>query len=998
MLSCRLLRCSRLAVGAVGLRLNRASSFHPFSQRDEEDLVRVVKTKPRHVLKHVRQQVWRSRKRELHFRNTVTHLMIVLQEFLRKQTIDPSNASQIMEGIMEECVKYAQHDMAHLLFRAFLRFRKYGCVITVDALRHLFESYRENDSSDLMLQLANEMRGDPALRPLCVAAYLFANRPDEAEALQEGLPFSGLTCDDIVALIDGYDKLQKTDKIMAVLESVVDTSVSGSRGAAELTDIFRAFFRVFHKRDDDAAFTKVLHAALKREVKFDSPSFAIILRQRMRHVTCTEEIIAVERELQEFGYTPDVTGSSIIIAAYARLVHFGERGSEELMLAKVDTLLSSIESRLKQGDPDMDVSAAHIRAVIRGYGAAGRPESIKSAWARMQHSSLTNDVRVYNELFKWFSLMGNVKDVIALKEEMDAAGVQADSQTYTWTLRALGKYYPRHVEKLYAEMLDRHVRPDVHLYTTLIGIFGDLGEMERVEKLTQEMMQREALGTLQLTPITFAVLIRIYGNDLVKAELAYADAKKRAMSDHPHVQTSMLHVYVNHAEGGERVDNFLSTIPSWSTDVYNVLLNKYGKEGQRDKVEELVNRMREKEVVMNDVTFGTLITTYARWGCSDRVREMIQLLKEHGGEVSAAFYSVLASSLSRMGDVEGVTNAWDDLLSSKLFPDTEVYNQFLMLYSRQHNAGKMQAVLNSMMKHIPPNPVTATTVLDMLGKSGRVAEMEALFEDMKASTDTMPTAVTYHQVMNAYAKTGDVAKMKKLHEEYLEKGYGNNAVTYNILADGYGRARRLEQMEEVVQQRRAAEVPMDDLAYCIMIAAYGRMRLKNEVLRLHNEITQPANSHLFSKKVVWAFIDSFCRCGAPEEMEKCVEELKKGTANGEIGGNDVLSLIPYYCRLGDMGAVEKLQSIARGLNVDMSYTALNAITRGYAKIGQFEKTVEVLHILRDKNWVPDASTALSLSSAFLKAGLHEQAQQVVQWRRQYAKHAGEETATSAVAQ
>ncbi|KEG05255.1 polyadenylation/uridylation factor 1, partial [Trypanosoma grayi] len=176
----------RVALGLTGARLNRATTFQPFSQKDEDDLVRVVKTKPRHVLKHVRQQVWRSRKRELHFRNTVTHLMIVLQEFLRKQLIDPASASQIMEGIMEECVKYAQHDMAHLLFRALLRFRKYGCTISIDALRHLFESYKENDSSELMLQLANEMRGDPALRPLCVAAYLFAGHPDEAEALQEG--------------------------------------------------------------------------------------------------------------------------------------------------------------------------------------------------------------------------------------------------------------------------------------------------------------------------------------------------------------------------------------------------------------------------------------------------------------------------------------------------------------------------------------------------------------------------------------------------------------------------------------------------------------------------------------------------------------------------------------------------------------------------------------------------------------------------------------------
>ncbi|EKG08031.1 hypothetical protein TCSYLVIO_000834 [Trypanosoma cruzi] len=987
MFTCRLLLRRHAAIGLTCLRFSqRTASFQPFSQKDEEDLVRVVRTKPRHVLKHVRQQVWRSRKRELHFRNTVTHLMIVLQEFLRKQLIDPASASQIMEGIMEECVKYSQHDMAHLLFRAFLRFRKYGCVISVDALRYLFESYKENDSSELMIQLANEMRSDPAMRPLCIAAYLFANHPEEADALHEGLSFSDLTREDIVALIDGYDKLRRTEKIMEVLQKVTQLNID----PADLTDIFRALFRVFYQRDDEASFAAVFQASREKSVALDAATFAIILRQRMRHVTSVEEIAAVEAELQEIGYVPDVTGNSIIIAAYARLIHFGDRGSEELMLSKVDTLLSSIESRLKQGDPDMDISAAHIRAVIRGYGAAGRPDSLKTAWTRMQYNGLTNDVRVYNELLKWFALMGNVKDVIALKEEMDAAGVHPDSQTYAWTLRALGKYYPRHVEKLYEEMVEKRVRPDVQLYNTMIGIFGDLGDLERVETIVEEMKRREGFGTLQLTPVTFAVLIRIYANDLAKAEAAYAEAKKRDLTDHPHVQTSMLHVYANHAEGSEKLEELLKEISSWSTDIFNVLLNKYGKSGQREKVTELIDKMKAEGTAMNDVTFGTLITAFARWGDAEKVRDVIQLLKEHEGEVSAAFYSVLASSLSRMGDVDGVSNAWDDLLSSKLFPDTEVYNQFLLLYSRQHNAGKMQAVLNSMMKQVPPNPVTATTVLDMLGKSGRVAEMESLFDDMKQSPDTMPTSVTYHQMMNTYAKTGDVAKMEKLHAEFLEKGYTNNAVTHNILADGYGRARRFERMEEIVQQRKSSGIPMDDLIYCIMATSYGRARLKKEVHRLYTEVTSPTSRHLFTRKVIWSFVDAFCRCTAPDDMEKCVEELKKTDENNTLSASDVLTLIPYYCRLGDMSRVDELREKANSMNADLSYTSLNAIARGYARAGRFDKTVETLHLLRDRNWVPDAATALSLSSSFLKAGLHEQAQQVVQWRRQYAKHAGEE--------
>ncbi|KAG5507535.1 hypothetical protein JKF63_06484 [Porcisia hertigi] len=978
--------------GSTAVLHSRTGAFRPFSQKDEDDLLKVVKTKPRHVLRHVRQQVWRSRKRELQFRNTVTHLMIILQEFLRKQLIDPAYASQIMEGILEECVKYAQHDMAHLLFRAFLRFRKYGCVMTLNSIRCLFDSYRHNDSTDLMLQLAQEMKDVSELRPLCIAAYLFANHEADAEAFREGLALTDLGSEDILALISGYEKLKRVNKLQEILDAVPSMPTPETR-----TEVCAALFRAFAKLDDDDSFTRTLQVALEHKMPLSADVCATALRHKMRHVTNAEEISAIEEELKELGYVPDATCNSIVITAYARLLHFGDRGSEELMLAKVDTLLSSIESRLKQGDPEMDISAAHIRAVIRGYGAAGRPESIKDAWQRMQSPSLTNDVRIYNELFKWFALMGNVKDVLATKREMESNSVSPDAVTYTWLFRALGKYYVRHVEEYYKEMQERRVRPDIHLYTTLLGIFGDLGRMDTVEALLAELQRREEAGTVQFTPITFAVLIRVYSGDIDKAKALYADAKQRNLSDHPHVQTSMLHALALDKSGTTaEVDEFVKKITTWSTDIYNVLLHMYGKRMDRERFDATLEKMKSEAVEMNDVTFGTLITAFARWGEGEKVNEVIQLLKSHEGEISATFYSVLASSLSRMGNQEGVENAWEDLLASRLFPDTEVYNQFLSLYSRQHNVSKMQGVLDSMMKQVPPNPVTATTVLDMLGKSGRMSEMESLFDDMKLTPDTAPTSVTFHQVMNAYAKTGDVAKMEKVHEEFLEKGYVDNNVTYNILMDGHGRAKAFEQLEELRQKRCAAGIPMDDITYCIMLSAYGRSRLEKDVQRIFDEVNTEENRQWLTKRVVWSATDAFCRCNSSAGIEKCVELLRNISGERQtLSCSDYCGLIPYYCRMGQM---EKVEEVVRhihehGDSEALTYNALNAIARGYARVGRFEKTVETLHQLRDRNWVPDAATALQLSGAFLKAGLHEQAQQIIEWRRHYAKVAGSAAAT-----
>lgn len=972
-------RVSLLSCSSILLNSGSRPTFRPFSSKDENDLVQVITTKPRHVLKYVRQQVWKSRKRELQFRNSVTHIMIVLQEFLRKEVITPSVASNIMEGILEECVTYSQHDMAHLLFRAFMRFRKYGCQISVKAVRNLFESYKTSENKDLMLQLVDEMKEDSELRSLCIAGYLFAGKEAEAEELLGGTSYESLPKEDIVALVEGYAKLMKGDKVVTIVRELL----SDESTASTVCDV--ALRALFHAKDS-AAFSEVFGIVKERKIQLPQATFVAILRQKLRAVTKSESIQEVESELIDMGYEPSIAGASVIISAFVRLIQYGDHGSEELMLTKVDTLLSSIESRIKEGNPEDDISAAHVRAVIRGYGAAGKPDEMKAAWKSLQFDGIANDIRVYNELFKWYSLMGNVKEVLSLKEEANAASITLDANSYTWIFRSLGKFYPRHVEELYEELNAKHIRPDIHLFNSLLGVLGDLGQIDRVKSIQAEMQKRHEGGTLEYTSITFAVLLRIYQKDLDAAEKIYEQAKRMNLHDHPHVLTSMLHVLAFADPGGKKMEEFLGSIEHWSTDVYNVLLNKYSREKNVEKFNETIEKMKKEDVPMNDVTFGTLITAFARWGDSEKVNEVIQLLKEHEGQVSATFYSVLASSLSRMGKASGVDEAWEDLVSSKLFPDMEVYNQFLALYSRQHNVGKMQSVLNNMMKQVPPNPVTATTVLDMLGKTGHVTEMEDLFKDMKDTPDTLPTSVTFHQMMNTYAKNGDILKMEKIHEEFRKQGYTENAVTYNILMDGYGRSKRFEQLKELMEKRQKEGILVDDRAYCILITSFGRSRLLEEVQRLFDEVRSPTNCHLLSKRVLWSLIDAFCRCRDEQSIERCVELMKAATPTKELAIYEQLKLISYYCRMGNMEKVEDIVSFIQDKKEEVSYSAANALARGYSQIGRFEKCVEWLHYLRDRNWAPDPSTALHLSTAFLKAGLHDQAKQILEWRRQYVKH------------
>eukprot|EP00757_Euglenozoa_sp_SAG-D1_P004085 gene4085-14548_t len=158
-------------------------------------------------------------------------------------------------------------------------------------------------------------------------------------------------------------------------------------------------------------------------------------------------------------------------------------------------------------------------------------------------------------------------------------------------------------------------------------------------------------------------------------------------------------------------------------------------------MEGIVEKMREEDVPFDTVTFGTLATAYSKNGEHDKLRDLLAHMKDDKNcrGLNASFYSIIASTFNRIGDLDAVDDAWDDLITSRLFPDTDVYNNFLSLYGRRHNLSRMQNVLEYMLRQVPPNPITATTVVDMLGKSGKIAEMERLLLEMRKTEDAAPT-------------------------------------------------------------------------------------------------------------------------------------------------------------------------------------------------------------------------------------------------------------------
>eukprot|EP00742_Colponemidia_sp_Colp-10_P015865 GILJ01018141.1.p1 GENE.GILJ01018141.1~~GILJ01018141.1.p1 ORF type:complete len:519 (-),score=95.38 GILJ01018141.1:153-1523(-) len=422
-----------------------------------------------------------------------------------------------------------------------------------------------------------------------------------------------------------------------------------------------------------------------------------------------------------------------------------------------------------------------------------------------------------------------------------------------------------------------------------------------------------------------------------------------------------------------------------SSEVYRIILRHYSGRNERTKFEETLTEMKQQGILFDDETVRVLITSYSRWNDAVKVRNVLSEATSLDGVHSAFFYADAAAAFARVGDMEAMDQVWADLTNSKINITMTVFNKFLDLYMAVNNLDKVQLILNHMMESVPPNPITATTVIDMLGKMGRVNEMEALLDEMEKSTNAMPTVVTYHQAMSAFAKVGDITKVEGIRQRMARApNMPESAITYNILVEAYGRAKRFEHIAELIQERRSKGIAMDEFGYIGLINTYARARMIDEV----NDVVAsllgsavPLNARLLA-----VIAGAYSFVGDMGKVEHYVKLLLSHPTRRQ---RDVESIFLMFSRLRDTKKLEEmLEAFPRTEYV------YNVCIGAFAKSGDYIKVATLLHEMELKKMTLQRNTSITLSSLLLKAGKVELAQAVLNWKNDKNQHNDEGDSTS----
>ncbi|KAG5492172.1 hypothetical protein GH5_01079 [Leishmania sp. Ghana 2012 LV757] len=951
-----------------------SSHYRPFSSEDEAALASVLSSKPRHVARHIRQSMLQSRRRIAQFRNAVTYLMISLQSRLQRKEMPPEDATAIMESLMRECVDLRQGDMAHLLFRAAIRFRKYGLTITSPFVRYLYESYKRENAKELMRSMAEELKTHDEMKVLAVLAYQFSGQREESVALWEAVPKEKITTGDYCAVLEGMGITGCFTEVVDFAERVVKNVAAKRRRDIDLNVVVSR--AVIASRGSSAAVNAVVRLAKDHELTLSDVAVGALARSRLqeRSVTSMADVYKVEAALcAELNRASlGMAGDSAVITKSSEIMVRNHESADDVMLQKVQYLGRMIEDAINNDTLD-DVDALCAWSVIRGFGVLGRFEEMRRCFDLLDKVGVVKDHKLYDEMLRWYAHAYNLKEVIALKEEMTRKEVYHTTQTYQNVFRVLDRYYPRLVEKYLAEMRGRGMQVDGPMYPTLIRAFHALGDYAKVEELFRDAKQKAAQGTTQsMSPALIVQMLRCYPKDVVRGDAIVADAEEYGLLSYEVVQAEVLNHYALN-DRPEAMQAFMSRIPHKTANVYRVLLRNAAQHRNRAQFNNVLQEMEAKQIPLNERLFSVIVTSLAHFQDTEGVRAYVHKALASNQIHTPLFFADVASAFERLGDVDAVDRCWAGLLETKMTITMPVYNRFLDVYMALNNMAKVQEILDTMMKLVPPNPVTATTVVDMLGKMGRLTEMEAILDEMSKSTNAVPTLVTYHQAMSAYAKCGDVTNMEAVREKLKLKGFHENAVTYNILFEGYGRAKRFEHLLELVEERKERGIPMEEFGYVVLLNTYARARMPAEAEALVDEIVSGSNVVL-SSRLLATVASTFSQTGNLDQMQRYISLL---LSHPECRLRDVESVYIIYARLRD---TVKLQELLDAPKLPKTAFIYNTCVSAFARAGEHAKVAFLLTEMEHRGFALTRNTSIVLSSLLLKAGKLELAQMVLKWK------------------
>ncbi|KAI9191335.1 hypothetical protein LWI28_007105 [Acer negundo] len=552
-------------------------------------------------------------------------------------------------------------------------------------------------------------------------------------------------------------------------------------------------------------------------------------------------------------------------------------------------------------------------------------------------------------------------------------------------------------ELVLVSMLEAGFPPNIVAFNTLITGYGKASNMDAAQHL---FLSIRSLG-LEPDETTYRSMIEGWGRagNFREAEWYYKELRRMGYELNSSNLYTLINLQAKHEdeEGAVKVLDDMLKMGCQYSSILGTLLQAHERVGRIDKVPLILKGSFYKHVLVNPTSCSILVMAYVKHRLVDDAIKVLREKEWNDPFFEDNLYHLLICSCKESGDLENAVKIYSQMPDSDGKPNLHIMCTMIDTYSVMGlfvEAENLYLKLNS--SEIGLDMIAFSVVVRMYVRAGSLKDACSVLETMEKQEGIVPDIYLYRDMLRIYQQCGLLDKLKTLYykiskssitwdqdwyncvikycaralpidelcrifDEMLQRGLSPDTITFNIMLDVYGKAKRFGKVRKLFRMAKRRGL-VDVISYNTIISVYGKNKdLKNMVSSVRE---MQFDGFSVSLEAYNCMLDAYGKDGQMDNFRSILQRMKELSCVSDHYTHNIK--INIYGEQGWINEVAGVLTELKQCGLGPDLCSYNTLIKAYGIAGMVEDAVSLVKEMRENGIEPDKITYTNLITALKK--------------------------------
>ncbi|KAI4328607.1 hypothetical protein L6164_020945 [Bauhinia variegata] len=365
-----------------------------------------------------------------------------------------------------------------------------------------------------------------------------------------------------------------------------------------------------------------------------------------------------------------------------------------------------------------------------------------------------------------------------------------------------------------------------------------------------------------------------------------------------------------------------------------------------------------------DLVIGTLVRykQLKRWNLVAEILKWLQT--QDWWDFSKMDFLMLVTAYGKLGDFNGVERILGLMNKKGYAPNVISQTALMEAYGKGGRYNNAEAIFRRMQRSGPePSALTYQIILKTFVEGNKFNEAEELFHNLlnNEKSPLKPDQKMFHMMIYMYKKVGSYKKARKTFALMAERGIEQSTVTYNSLMSF---ETNYKEVSNVYDQMQRAGLRPDVVSYALLINAYGKARREDEALAVFEEMLDAGVRP--TQKAYNILLDAFSISGMVEQAKTVFRSMRRDRYSPDLCS--YTTMLSAYVNACDMEGAEKFFKRLIQDGFEPNVVTYGTLIKGYAKMNDVGKIMEKYEEMHERRIKANQTILTTIMDAYGKNG------------------------------